>query len=716
MKRINEKGKILAFFTMIMILFLSFSFEAKTTVKKVSSGDAFAKAAAGLAKANKVKASLGAAAADEEFNTARLIVKTKGGSLDFSQYQAVSVIEGGDHTYLVQFGSVAAARDARAKLSKQSSVRYAESDRYSGATEEFGPVSEAFCARIQPELEAAYTEAAMSGETVSWSAFRRSGAAASAAGEKSAAKNKKSTWGAGVMKTSAFSQYVKSKSSRSVVVAVLDSGVSNHSQLKERLVNGYDFIDNDGDPKDSFGHGTHVAGIVKSCTPGLNVKIMPVRVLDENGGGCSSLVGVGIRYAVDHGASVINLSLRIKHSEFVEEAIKYALKKNVIVVAASGNDYSNTEWVCPAHMKNVIVVGAVDDKDRRAFFSNYGKSLDVTAPGVDIVSTSNKGGYVTMSGTSMACPHVSAEAAMYRLLYPKSKPAQIEKQIRKYIQDLGKPGWDKYYGCGRVVLKTPSAKKEKTVKPKSVVVVSINDVSVEEGTTLYFSAEVLPSNATNKTLRWSSSNTGVAKVEEGVVKCLKPGKATITVKTSNGKKDSKTILVTRKPNQDLVRGMVQIPFASYSSSQIHAKKFAVPLTMGNHTLLVTQGYVKFTAPKAKTYTFTFSNVKPLVEQGTTDDAIVGMALPITFRNGNAKAIEAKTEGGSYQYINIGSSRYVASRNNKKPYKVNDFLTSRTASLKMKKGQTIYLFIALINDSKPGDYNTARTTMMQVGIK
>lgn len=231
-------------------------------------------------------------------------------------------------------------------------------------------------------------------------------------------------------------------------MAVVDSGVSGHSYLQARLLKGYDFVEGDNDPDDANGHGTHVAGIIVDCTPGLNVDILPVRVLNAYNNGNVLRTGNGIRFAAEQGAKVINLSLGGKHSDYIDDSIQYAIKKGAVIVAAAGNEYGNTADFCPAHLENVIVVGAVNTNLAKAIFSNAGSSLDVVAPGVDITSCFLGNQWITMNGTSMAAPHVSAIAAMFRLRYPNKSVKEIETSIKKYVKPLGTGPWNTVFGNG----------------------------------------------------------------------------------------------------------------------------------------------------------------------------------------------------------------------------------------------------------------------------
>ncbi len=247
-----------------------------------------------------------------------------------------------------------------------------------------------------------------------------------------------------------------------IVVAVVDTGVDyTHEELTGKVVLGYDFVNDDADPMDDNGHGTHVAGIIAAATNngvgvasvGYNTRVMAVKVLNASGSGFYSTVAQGITYAADHGARIINLSLRgTVSSPILEDAVTYAWNKGVLVVAAAGNDGSNM-LVYPAAYPHVVAVSATDWNDNRWSLSNYGDYVDLAAPGVGIVSTDWAGGvgpYAARSGTSMAAPHVAAVAALALAVNPNLTNAELESLLTTTADDKGDPGWDPYYGAGRV--------------------------------------------------------------------------------------------------------------------------------------------------------------------------------------------------------------------------------------------------------------------------
>ncbi|WP_442950439.1 S8 family peptidase [Paenibacillus sp. DMB20] len=250
-----------------------------------------------------------------------------------------------------------------------------------------------------------------------------------------------------------------SKGSEEVVIAVVDTGVDlRHTDLEGQLVPGYNVVNPDSDPSDDVGHGTHVAGIIGALVnngegvAGMSWynKIMPVKALDASGSGTTYAVAEGIIWATDRGAKVINMSLgNYADSQFLHDAVKYAYDRDVLLVAASGND--NTERPgYPAAYPEVLAVGATNQDMSRAEYSNYGDYIDVTAPGTNIASTFPGNQYAALSGTSMASPHVAAMAGLIRSLNPDLTNREVMDLMISQAVDLGEKGKDKYYGNGRI--------------------------------------------------------------------------------------------------------------------------------------------------------------------------------------------------------------------------------------------------------------------------
>lgn len=289
---------------------------------------------------------------------------------------------------------------------------------------------------------------------------------------------------------------------RGVVVAVLDTGLAYKQRGKflkspdisaSKVVRGYDFVSRDPYPYDKNGHGTHVASTIAETTDngiGLTglaygARIMPVRVLDDRGEGDAAVIARGVRFAAQHGADVINLSLEfsvdVRAGEIPEllDAISYAHRKGAVVVGASGNEaYPIVAYPAKAHY--VISVGATTEHGCLSDFSNIGTGLDVVAPGGgadaalenepncrpdaaagrDIYQVTLEGRDRRRfgipgdyEGTSMATPHVAAIAALViasGVVGQDPKPAVVERRIIQTARDLGAPGYDRRYGFGLV--------------------------------------------------------------------------------------------------------------------------------------------------------------------------------------------------------------------------------------------------------------------------
>jgi len=257
-----------------------------------------------------------------------------------------------------------------------------------------------------------------------------------------------------------------------VVVAVVDTGVSEGQDGFYQLLPGYDFVEGDSRPDDLEGHGTHVAGTVAQATnngvgtAGVapEASILPVRVLGA-GGGSMTDVADGIVYAVDEGADVINLSLgsgggtRVLYS-----ALQYAERNGVVVVAASGNaGWSRVDY--PAAFESVLAVGATDALGEVTGYSNQGDALDLVAPGGDLGADATRDGYVDgvlqetyeygelgfrfYEGTSMASPHVAGAAALLVEMVGND-PVRIRELLTASASDIGRSGYDTSSGWGEL--------------------------------------------------------------------------------------------------------------------------------------------------------------------------------------------------------------------------------------------------------------------------
>jgi subtilisin family serine protease len=264
---------------------------------------------------------------------------------------------------------------------------------------------------------------------------------------------------------------------QNTTVAVIDTGAQlDHPQLAPNFegVARYDFVDNDRNPterpvgldadgdglKDELvGHGTHVAGIVDLVAPAA--KIMPLRVLNSEGRGNAFAIAKAISYARSHGANVINLSLgSTSRSTALQEVIKDAIESGVVVAAAAGNSNTTVPHYpaagngTTASADGLVAVTSVDMYDKKSDFANYGLWVDIAAPGNGIRSTFPISMYANWSGTSMATPFISGQAALIHTVYGSLNPAGVEKKIRDSAGPLtvNNPTYVGMLGAGRADL------------------------------------------------------------------------------------------------------------------------------------------------------------------------------------------------------------------------------------------------------------------------
>ena len=269
------------------------------------------------------------------------------------------------------------------------------------------------------------------------------------------------------------------RGNESIVIAIVDTGVDwDHPDLATNIwnnsdeildgndtdgngyiddVGGWDFVNNDNNPMDDNGHGTHCAGIASAVTNNSvgiagvcwNCTIMPIKGLNSEGSGSNTDLSNAIIYAADNGADVISMSWgSYSSSNLLKDALNYTYNKSVILVAAAGNYYpiGTCSKHYPAGYDNVIAVAATDSSDARASFSNWGSWIDVAAPGIEIYSAYWNDTYATLSGTSMSCPFV---AGLTGLILSKTDFSQEEIRtiLRSTTDNLSS---NKYIGIGRM--------------------------------------------------------------------------------------------------------------------------------------------------------------------------------------------------------------------------------------------------------------------------
>ena len=281
----------------------------------------------------------------------------------------------------------------------------------------------------------------------------------------------------GLEKINISEAYDIEKGDSNIIIAILDTGVDwNHTELSSRIwdngdetedgndtdgngyiddMRGWDYVNNDNNPTDDHGHGTHCSGIAAADTNNSvgisgvcwNCTIMPVKCLDAGGGGSYSDVALAIEYAANNSAHIISMSLgSSSDSNLVKDAVNYAYSQGIVVIAAAGNNYDDTLHY-PAAYDNAIAVTATTTSDSKSSFSTYGYWTDIAAPGSDIYSTLPNNQYASWDGTSMATPFVAGLAGLLLSKNNSLNPDMLETIIKSTSDNVSSGN---YIGIGRI--------------------------------------------------------------------------------------------------------------------------------------------------------------------------------------------------------------------------------------------------------------------------
>ena len=437
-----------------------------------------------------------------DFQTRQLIVRMKDNGRLGENFGALQSVSDGNGAYLLQYDTEYLAKQAYNKLSQNINIKWVEPNRI-------------VCL---PNAEKA-SEVSTTALTDRWGSVRIN---------------------ADLMKDYLIA---KGKTSTNIFVAVVDTGIDqNHTFLTGRVNTslGYNFIGDNTNAYDDHNHGTHVAGTIVDCTTN-NVKLIPVKVLNSGGSGSYLQVSLGVRHAADKGAKIMNMSLGgVGPSQEVKSAVDYAFNKNVTVVVAAGNDAKDTVHYVPAGYDNVITVSAIDESDSLAWFSNFGDSVDIAAPGVRIQSSIPGNAYATYNGTSMATPHIAAGVACLALNNPSLNPAGLKTAIRNTAIDLGS---SRAFGAGVLDLRIFLGISEIPATGLQIYKVTgttreiVSSIELQLlGDTILgpsLAVQATPANATNKTITASSSNPSIAEFVDGRIVAYMSGTITLTFKTHN---------------------------------------------------------------------------------------------------------------------------------------------------------------------------------------
>ncbi len=254
-------------------------------------------------------------------------------------------------------------------------------------------------------------------------------------------------------------------------VCVIDTGIDyNHTDLKDNYKGGYDFHNDDADPIDDNGHGTHCAGTIAAEDNDKGVigvapeaHIYALKAIGANGTGEDVNAIKAIEWAIENNIQVISMSWSLDNeSQACHDVCDAAYNHGIVLVAAAGNsgdEHPDDDVVFPARYDSVIAVAATDINDNRASWSSDGPEVELAAPGVNIYSTYKNGGYASGDGTSMSCPHVAGTTALILKTKPGSYDAngntewdsiEIKRKLRGTADDLGAVGKDNYFGYGLV--------------------------------------------------------------------------------------------------------------------------------------------------------------------------------------------------------------------------------------------------------------------------
>jgi thermitase len=296
-------------------------------------------------------------------------------------------------------------------------------------------------------------------------------------------------------------------------IAIIDSGVDpTHPDLSDKLLSGYNFLEDNTNTHDVRGHGTAVAGTAAAISNNVagvagvawGNPIMPLVVLNSDNWASYYDIARAITFAADNGIRVINISIGgSSSSSTMQNAINYAWTKGTVVFACAMNNATSTPYY-PAACEYVVAVSATTSSDTLASFSNYGDWIDIAAPGESILTTNRGGGYGYWNGTSFSSPVAAGLAGLIISANPDLTNTQVVEIITQNADDLGDPGFDRYFGYGRVNAFASLVAAIGTVPGPDITDPLVSIKSPEEGSTVIGSITVRVS---------ATDNVGVERVE-----------------------------------------------------------------------------------------------------------------------------------------------------------------------------------------------------------
>lgn len=445
----------------------------------------------------------------------------------------------------------------------------------------------------------------------------------------------------GLKKVNAPAAWENTTGDSELVVAIIDTGIEKtHPDLKNRIwhntkeipnngvdddkngyiddVDGWNFIGDNNDIQDENGHGTHIAGIVgaemnnASGVSGVNAKskLMILKVFDEEGAGNSLTTAKAIKYAADNGAKVINLSLAGESTRSVsgkmsydEQMLLYAYQKGVTIISAAGNQAIDIENVSPANYPYTIAIAATEPYDTPAeIFSNFGKKIDLSAPGADILSTFAPDGYLgklgamqsqiflstpytptlegkkyaVMQGTSMAAGYVTGAASLLLSKYPALQPEAVRSILRLSASDIGKSGFDVQTGMGRLDIKKALDIAQGILEQKGFVSIT----SPEKGSTVSGVQDIVASVSAER----SVASWKLSLKKDNNVSILAEGKNFSSLLTSFDTKKISDGAITLSFEAQLSDGTILQSETSYTVENISIREQDTPMPSQGETL------------------------------------------------------------------------------------------------------------------------------------
>lgn len=363
----------------------------------------------------------------------------------------------------------------------------------------------------------------------------------------------------GIASTRVPSAWDSGFTGKGIKVAVIDSGISPHSDLA--IAGGISTVGYTSSYKDDQGHGTHVAGIIGARNNSFGVRgvayeteIYAVKAFDRNGEAYLSDLIEGIDWSIGNGMDIINLSSGTQtSSRSFLNVVNKAYDSGLLIVAAAGNDGApdglGDTVDFPARYASVIGVGAVNSFFERASFSSTGPEVEVAAPGVEILSTYLDNQYAYMSGTSMATPYVTGQLALLKQAYPDLTNEQLRLVLIEHTKDLGATGRDSYFGYGFIQAASFLDPVDfQKLNPVTGMILSVNSLTGKPGEIMAVTVSATYKNGkvqdVTDAANWTSANTAVATVTGGKVELKGYGSTTITA-TFEGQS---TMIVVNSPN------------------------------------------------------------------------------------------------------------------------------------------------------------------------